>query len=98
VNDLKDSNIELSIKDIIIIGSNANYNYTKDSDIDIHIITEKSSLKCDEKIAEALYGAYRSIFNGKYEINFYDIPVELYVEIEDSPRVSNGIYSVKQEK
>ncbi len=98
VNDLKDSNIELSIKDIIIIGSNANYNYTKDSDIDIHIITEKSSLKCDEKIAEALYGAYRSIFNSKYEINFYDIPVELYVEIEDSPRVSNGIYSVKQEK
>jgi hypothetical protein len=66
--------------------------------VDIHIIADKNSLKCDDKVIEALYSAYRSIFNSKYEINFYDIPVELYVELENSPRVSNGVYSIKQDK
>ena len=34
------------------------------------------------------------IFNKTLDIAFYDIPVEIYVETENSELVSNGIYSV----
>lgn len=96
LEDLSEANIKINIKDIILVGSNVNYNYTKDSDLDIHIIADTKSLSCPDNLYPALYSAYRSLFNKKYNINFYGIPVELYVEEEDTPRVSNGIYSVVQ--
>jgi hypothetical protein len=93
---LDEAGVEGNINDIILLGSNANYNYTKDSDLDIHIILDNEDL--DPKLAESLYGAYRSLFNKKYKISIYDIPTEIYVELPDTNRVSNGIYSVKHSK
>ena len=95
VDDLTSDEVELNIDDIILIGSNVSYNYTKDSDLDIHIVANTETLKCPENITNALYSAYRSLFNKKFDIDFYGIPVELYVETENSARVSNGVYSVK---
>lgn len=91
---LEEKQITLEIEDILFLGSNASYNYTKDSDIDLHIIANADSLDCPKEITDALYGAFRTIFNKNLEIDFYGIPVELYVEFSDSARVSNGIYSV----
>ena len=45
-----------------------------------------------------LYGAYRALFNRKFEIDFYGIPVEIYVESEGDPVISNGIYSILNDK
>ncbi len=93
--DLEEDGIRIIIKDIVLIGSNVSYNYTKDSDLDIHIIADTSSLDCPHNLYPLLYSAYRSLFNKKFDINFYGIPVELFVEAGDVPTVSNGIYSVK---
>lgn len=93
---LDEAGVEGTVEDIILLGSNANYNYTKDSDLDIHIILNNADL--EPKLADSLYGAYRSLFNKNYEINIYEIPVEVYVELPDTNRVSNGVYSVKQNK
>jgi len=41
---LIEDDIDLDIKDVYLIGSNAGYNYTKDSDIDCHIMADFSSL------------------------------------------------------
>ena len=30
-----------AIKDVIVVGGNANYNYTKHSDIDLHLVVDK---------------------------------------------------------
>ena len=38
------------------------------------------------------------IFNKKFDISFYDIPVELYVETDEMPRISNGCYSVVSQR
>jgi len=95
---LAEDNIKFNVKDIILVGSNVNYNYTKDSDLDIHIITDTSSLNCPDNLYPALYSAYRSLFNKNLDIEFYGIPVEIYIETEESPRVSNGCYSVSQDK
>ena len=93
---LDEAGVEGNIEDIILLGSNANYNYTKDSDLDIHIILDNEDL--EPKLAESLYGAYRSLFNKNYKISIYDIPTEIYVELPNTNRVSNGVYSVKHNK
>ena len=68
------------IKDIILVGSNASYNYTKDSDLDIHIKVDLDNLECPSDLYALLYSAYRSIFNKNLDIDFYGIPVEIFVE------------------
>ena len=92
-------NINIQVDDIILIGSNCAYNYTKDSDLDIHILANTDALKdCDQNIVSKLYSAYRTIFNKKFDIDFYGIPVEIFAETNETPRISNGVYSVMQEK
>jgi len=96
--DLKEQDIKIKVDDVLFIGSNASYNYTKDSDIDLHIVANTKSVDYPAELGNALYSAYRSIFNKNLDITIYDIPLELFVEIEDSARVSNGVYSVKKNK
>ena len=96
--DLKEQDIKIKVDDILFIGSNASYNYTKDSDIDLHILANVKATSYEKEVADALYSAYRSLFNKNLDIEFYGIPVEIFVETEDSARVSNGIYSVKKNK
>jgi predicted nucleotidyltransferase len=98
LSDLKEQDIKIKVDDILMIGSNASYNYTKDSDIDLHILANAKAADYTPDVAAALYGAYRTIFNKNLEISLYDIPLEIFVETEDSARVSNGIYSVKKNK
>lgn len=96
--DLKEQDIKIKIDDILLIGSNASYNYTKNSDIDLHIVANAKAVKYDPEVSDALYGAYRTLFNKQLDIKLFDIPVEIFVETENSPRKSNGIYSVKNNK
>jgi predicted nucleotidyltransferase len=98
LTDLKEQDIKIKVDDILLIGSNASYNYTKDSDIDLHILANAKSADYSEEIAAALYGAYRTIFNKNLDISIYNIPLEIFVETEASERVSNGVYSVKKNK
>ena len=84
----------MKVKDIILIGSNVSYNYTKDSDLDVHIIADSSALECPKELVDKLYGAYRAIFNKNYDITIKGIPTEIFVELDKSGGKSNGIYSI----
>lgn len=85
---LEEDGVKINIKDIIIVGSNASYNYNDQSDVDVHIRVDTKSLDCPDNLYPLLYSAYRSIFNKKFDIDFYGIPVELYVEtIDEEPEV-----------
>ena len=96
--DLREQDIKIKVDDILLIGSNASYNYTKDSDIDLHIIANAKAAEYTSEVATALYSAYRSLFNKELDIKLFGIPLEIFVETEDSARVSNGVYSVKKNK
>ena len=94
IEELSEQDIKFKLKDIILLGSNVSYNYTKDSDLDVHLIADSKNLKCPDDLYPLLYGAYVSIFNKNYDITIKGIPVELYVEIDESTAKSNGIYSL----
>ena len=86
---LNDINISININDVIIIGSNASYNYNSKSDLDIHIIVD-----CNNDIMLKLYDAYKTMFNDTYNIKFKNINVELYVQNSIDELYSKGIYSI----
>lgn len=94
---LEKKGVDLHIIDAYIIGSNANYNYTAFSDLDVHIIVKEDN-DCVKKHLPIIYDAYRSIFDNKYNISIKGISVELYVQSIESTlkNVSSGVYSVKE--
>ena len=94
LKDFEEVEVELKVQDIILTGSNASYNYTKDSDLDIHILADTSKIMDTLKLHKVIYDAYKSNFNRKFEIELNKVPVEIYIETQDTPLVSNGIYSV----
>ena len=98
LSDLREQDIKIVVDDILFIGSNASYNYTKDSDMDIHILANTKKTKYSPDVSNALYSAYRSLFNKRLDIKIYGIDIEVFVETEESARVSNGVYSVKKDK
>jgi predicted nucleotidyltransferase len=95
---LAEVGLDIKIKDIVITGSNASYNYTKDSDVDLHLIADLSDLEDPEGLYPIIFDAFKSAFNKKYDIDFYGVPVEVYIESSDTPVVSNGIYSIMNDE
>lgn len=94
INGLKEDKIKFYLEDIVLVGSNVSYNYTKDSDLDIHLIANSDELKCPDDLYPLLYSAYRSIFNSNYDLTIKGIPAEIYVEMDKPTGKSNGIYSI----
>lgn len=91
--------IPLKIVDVHILGSNASYNYTDNSDLDVHIVTNFDMIKSDcSEILQAYYNTERSSFNNTYDIKIKGIDVEIYVEDIKANTISNGIYSLYSDK
>lgn len=88
--------IKSKVTDIIISGSQANYNYTDYSDIDLHLIISYKNIKCDEPISE-LFNAKRKLWKEQHDIDLYGIPVELYIEDEDQPSISSKYSLIKNQ-
>ena len=87
-----------AIRDIVITGSCASYNYTKDSDIDLHLIVDFNKVHKDCPIVGEYLLSKKSEFNNNHDIYIYDIPVEVYAESVDNDNVHNGLYSIKDGK
>lgn len=84
----------LTLKDIRITGSEANYNYTEASDIDLHLVFDFSEINVDPEFLDDYFFSKRQIFNNQYSFEIKGIPVELSVENIDSALVSTGVYSL----
>ena len=97
-NFLQDLEIPLRVADIQMVGSNASYNYTESSDIDLHIISNTDSLNYDcSSIILMYYNLEKTLWNREYTPTIHGIPVEIYVEDVNTSSISNGIYSVLED-
>lgn len=84
---------EFDVDDVRLTGSMCNFNWTKFSDFDLHIVTDYSQLNCDD-VAEALYRAKKTIWNDRHNITINGYDVELYIEDSQTPPHSAGMYSI----
>jgi hypothetical protein len=83
---------DIRLTDITVSGSNASFNYTPVSDIDLHLIADVNG-PCEVDIRE-MFLAKKSAFNDQHDISIFGHSVEVYVQNSDEKHVSNGIYSV----
>ena len=91
----------LSEKDIIdveLVGSNASYNYTDKSDLDLHLVVNMEDLSCDPELVQIACNAEKASFNRNYNLSIKGVEIELYVEDVKASTASNGIYSLFKEK
>jgi len=86
--------IDVQIEDITLTGSLANYNWSKHSDVDLHIVA--NFLKIDENIelVKAFFDAHRMRWNDLHDIKIKGYDVEVYVENKDEEHHSTGVYSI----
>jgi len=90
--------LDAEVKDIIVTGSLANYNWSKFSDIDIHILIDFKDVNENEELVKRFLDAVRSNWNKAHDIKVKGHEVELYVQDENEPHVSTGVYSLMNDK
>lgn len=90
--------IKPKVLDVQLVGSNASYNYTIHSDIDLHIIINFEDLQASPEIVNAMYNLEKTQFNKDHDITIKGLDVELYIEDVNAGAISNGIYSIKYNK
>lgn len=93
IEDIKQNNIPIEVIDIWLVGSNASYNYSDHSDIDLHIIVDTDSFDCTG-LLNIVYNYVKSDFNKNHDITVKGIPVEVYIEDQNASAITNGIYSI----
>jgi hypothetical protein len=91
---------EKAIIDIIMTGGNANYNYTKFSDIDVHIVVERSEIAdCEDELVEDYLKDKKTLWSLNHDIKVYGYNVELYAQdIEEPTSMDQGVYSLLDDK
>jgi hypothetical protein len=68
-----------AVKDIVFTGGNANFNYTDDSDLDVHIILDKSKIpNCSD---EEYFKDKKLIWSLTHDISVYGAEVEIYAQL-----------------
>ena len=87
--------LPVEVKDIVVSGSQANFNYSPYSDIDLHFIVSYDDVQCDMEVDE-LFDTKRKLWKEQHDIKIHGIPVELYVEDEKKPAVSSTYSILKQ--
>lgn len=83
-------------KDIILTGSLANYNWSKYSDFDLHIIIDFEEVDERVNFVKDYFDAKKKIWNEQHEdLKIYGFPVEVYVQDANEYHTASGVYSLE---
>jgi predicted nucleotidyltransferase len=89
--------LETEILDIYLMGSMSNYNYTKSSDLDTHIVIDYEDLG-DRDLVEKAVDGERFQWNTRHHIRMRGHDVELYIQDINDKKPFAGIYSLVNNK
>lgn len=82
--------------DVILVGSIASFNWSKYSDIDLHILADFSKINDNVDLVNNYLYTKKWEWNETHKnLNIYGYDVELYVQNITDENASNGIYSIK---
>ena len=84
--------------DIIVTGSMANYNWSRYSDIDLHLVLDFGDVNEDTELVKAFFGAARVNWNRTHEIFIEGYEVEIYLQDIAEPHYSSGVYSLYKDE
>lgn len=87
--------VDVIVTDIVLTGSLANYNWSKYSDFDIHIIVNFNQFSsANVELYKELFHLKKAIFNKEHDIKLFGYETEVYIEGEEDAHFSSGVYSL----
>lgn len=86
--------VDLDIVDYTITGSNANFTWTAYSDLDLHLIIPGTPTEEQRE----LFNAKKALWSEQHDITIKGLPVECYVQGQDEPHHSTGVYSLSKDQ
>ena len=95
---LEGLDLDVDLKDIVVTGSIANYNWSRFSDIDLHILVDFAEINDNKKMVKKFFDAVRSNWNKLHHIEIKGHEVEIYVQAHNEPHVSTGVYSLLNDR
>ena len=84
----------IDIEDIVLTGSLANYNWSKYSDADLHIVVDFDKIGENRELIKGFFDAQRMRWNDIHDIKIKDFDVEIYIEDAAETHHSTGIFSL----
>ena len=86
-------------KDIVLTGSIANYNWSKYSDVDVHILVDYKEVWKKTDFVKDYFDSKKQLWSEEHDtLKIYGFPVEMYVEDANVKNPNSGIYSLEKNK
>lgn len=86
-------------KDIVLTGSIANYNWSKYSDVDVHILVDYKEVWEKTDFVKDYFDSKKQLWSEEHDtLKIYGFPVEMYVEDANVKNPNSGIYSLNKNK
>jgi hypothetical protein len=90
----EDLKVSAPIEDIQLTGSLANYNWTKYSDFDVHVIMDLSKINKDVELVKIAMEGLKTVWNQRHPVNIGGYDVELYAQDINQLHLASGLYSL----
>ena len=90
--------IESKCEDIYFIGSMASYNWTNNSDIDLHLVFDYKKINKNVGLIEKYFDIKKKYWNDSHDIKIYGVDVELGCQDRDAVFYSKAVFSIKDNK
>jgi hypothetical protein len=90
----EDLKVSAPIEDIQLTGSLANYNWTKYSDFDVHVIMDLSKINKDVELVKIAMEGLKTVWNQRHPVNIGGYDVELYAQDVNQLHLASGLYSL----
>jgi len=89
---------KMDVEDITLTGSLANYNWSKYSDFDLHILVDYEAVDADPDLVKRFFQDIKAIWNIRHNIFLKGYEVEVYVQNTNESHMSSGVYSVQNDE
>ena len=93
-----DTETDAPLKDILFVGSLANFNWSDTSDFDVHVVIDFKDVDENVELVEKLVNALKSKWNDEHDIHLKGHNVEVYIQDVTKENRSSGVYSLIQDK
>lgn len=70
----------VKVRDITLTGSLSGFNYTKYSDLDIHIIIDYNDIPASEELVTNYFMMKKDMWSDEFDLKFFTYPIEMYVQ------------------
>jgi hypothetical protein len=88
-----------AVKDILMLGGNANYNYTEKSDIDVHLVVDKQLIAANNPLLDDYLQDKKVMWTQSHNVTILGYGLEPYAQDESvTAKENQGVYSLKSNK